>query len=396
MVLPPRTQRSGSDAHNKVRPRSLPTWPRLGEGEQLHATTYTAVMGGLRGIGSCVLALTTWVWIGAGCAADSPSGANDDATIATSGIGGGDDASQATESDTGQTPAGATSAATPSPGDSTTGDGTDDGPPPAVFDLGALPDSPMLEEGCRKVDFLFVIDNSGSMSAQQTQMLASFDGFITAIQSSLEDSVDSYHVGVISSDAYTGNAPGCNTLGALVSQTSAGGVCNFADGGRFATEADDLTVAFPCMATLGTGGSGVEQPITGAIAALDPVMAGPGGCNEGFLRDDAILVVVVLTDDPPYSTMDDANLSLDTSGWYDAFVAAKNGDPEALVVIGFVPYMDVSCVIFTLESPNLISFVESFGEQGVLASICEPDFAPAFAETVGTITSTCQNFEPPA
>jgi len=254
----------------------------------------------------------------------------------------------------------------------------------------------MLEEGCRKVDFLFVIDNSGSMSAQQTQMLASFDGFITAIQSSLEDSVDSYHVGVISSDAYTGNAPGCNTLGALVSQTSAGGVCNFADGGRFATEADDLTVAFPCMATLGTGGSGVEQPITGAIAALDPVMAGPGGCNEGFLRDDAILVVVVLTDDPPYSTMDDANLSLDTSGWYDAFVAAKNGDPEALVVIGFVPYMDVSCVIFTLESPNLISFVESFGEQGVLASICEPDFAPAFAETVGTITSTCQNFEPPA
>src|SRR5690242_15742838 len=35
------------------------------------------------------------------------------------------------------------------------------------FDLGVLPDSPPLEEGCGMVDFLFVIDNSGSMSDEQ-------------------------------------------------------------------------------------------------------------------------------------------------------------------------------------------------------------------------------------
>ncbi len=292
-----------------------------------------------------------------------------------------------------------TSASTTSP-ESTTGStsspATTNVDPP-LFDLGTLPDSPKFDMGCRKVDFLFVIDNSGSMSAQQMQLLASFDGFIQAIQDSLEDSVDSYHVGVITSDAYSANAPGCNTLGALVSQTQAGGDCTpFAGGGRFATEMDDLSVKFPCMAEVGAFGSGVEQPVTGAIAAFDPAMAMAGACNEGFLRDDAILVLVVLTDDPPAGTLDDANLMTDTTGWHDAIVAAKNGDPEALVVIGFVPWMDVSCVVFGIESPNLIGFVESFGEQGVLASICEPDFGPAFASTVETIVSTCENFEPPA
>jgi hypothetical protein len=265
------------------------------------------------------------------------------------------------------------------------------------FDLGLLPDAPMLEMGCSKVDFLFVIDNSGSMSAQQTQLLASFQGFIDAIQASLQDSVDSYHVGVITSDAYSSNAPGCNVLGGLVTQTQAGGNCApFAEGGRYATDMDDLSAKFPCMANVGAFGSGTELPVTATIAAFDPAMSQPGACNEGFLRDDAILVLVVLTDDPPYDgTMDDAHPMAMTAGWHDAIVAAKNGDPEAMVVIGFVPWTDVTCVVFNIESPNLIDFVQSFGEQGVIASICEPDFGPVFAQTVETIVTTCENFDPP-
>ncbi len=284
---------------------------------------------------------------------------------------------------------------TSGPADSSDGGGTDG--TMIKFDLGVMPDAPMLEQGCSKVDFLFAIDNSGSMSAQQTQLLNSFQGFIDAIQASLEGTVDSYHVGVITSDAYSANAPGCMTLGSLVSQTQAGGNCMpFAEGGRFATEQDDLSVKFPCMASVGAFGSGVEQPVTATLAALDPAMAGAGGCNEDFLRDDAILVLVVLTDDPPVaSTMDDANLMTDTTGWYDAIVAAKNGDPEAMVVIGFVPWNDVSCVVFGTESPNLIDFVMSFGKQGAIASICEPDFGPVFAETISTIVTTCENFDPP-
>jgi hypothetical protein len=273
------------------------------------------------------------------------------------------------------------------------------GPPPVTFDLGILPDIGELEEsGCQGIDFLFVIDNSGSMTQQQTQLLASFSGFIDAIQTSLEN-VDSYHVGVVTSDNYAGNAPGCNTIGDLVTQTSGFGSSNavcgpFAAGQRFATDQDDLQQVFPCIAQVGTSGSPIEQPVTATVAALDPANAAAGACNEGFIREDAILVVVIVTDDPPNSfDFDDAHAGTDTSGWFDAVVAAKGGDVESVVMIGFVP-LDAAATCTFGVSPNLINFVEAFGEQGVLASICEPDYAPIFASSIETIETTCDNFIP--
>ncbi len=267
----------------------------------------------------------------------------------------------------------------PTTGDSTTGDPTTGEP----------------VEGCGSVDFLFVIDNSGSMSAQQTQLLASFPGFIQAITASLGEAADSYHVGVVTSDAYEHNEPGCTGIGNLVTQTGGLGSseqdCSplLTPGNRFATEMDDLEMAFNCMAQVGTDGSGIEQPVTATIAALEDA----GACNAGFLRDEAILVVVVITDDPPWDPdVDDAHPSTDTTMWYDDVVAAKNGDPEAMVVVGFVPWMNTTCVFQNLESPNLISFVEDFGDQGLLASICEPDFGPALADAVATIVTTCEEF----
>jgi hypothetical protein len=281
----------------------------------------------------------------------------------------------------------------------TTIEGEDSTGNPITFDLGIIPDSPPFDMGCRKVDFLFIVDNSGSMTAQQAQLLASFPGFINAMQDALEGVVDSYHVGVLTSDNYSGNAPGCNTLGDLVTQTAGFGAANqvctpFAAGGRFATEADDLEVKFPCMAQVGTSGSPIEQPVTALIASFDPSKTGSGDCNDDFLRDDAILVVVIVTDDPPYNfDMDDAHPATNTTNWYSDVIAAKNDDPEALVVIGFIPWMNVSCT--GAESPNLIAFIDSFGEHGVKASICEPDFGPVFASTIETIVTTCENFDPP-
>ena len=284
---------------------------------------------------------------------------------------------------------------TGAPGDD---DDDDVDPPPIDFDLGTIPDAPMETEfGCQGIDFLFVVDNSGSMSAQQTQLLASFPGFITGIENSLEN-VDSYHVGVITSDNYSGNEPGCQSLGDLVTQTSGFNssdmVCGpFSSGLRFATDEDDLQSVFPCMAHVGSSGSPIEQPVTATIAALDPIKAEPGACNEGFIREDAILVVVIVTDDPIISfDMDDAHPNTDTTGWYDAVIAAKGGDVESIVVIGFIPWMDTSCN--GGASPNLIGFLESFGDQGVMASICEPDFGPVFASTIETIETTCDNFVP--
>ena len=299
--------------------------------------------------------------------------------------------------------ASATDSATTSATTSATGASATDGDTDTDSMTGATtmgePDLPP-EEGCGGIDFLFVIDNSGSMEGEQAQLLASFPAFIAAIEASLGELTDSYHVGVITSDAYQGNAPGCTGLGDLVTQTAGAGssdqVCTpFAEGNRYATEMDDLATVFPCIAQVGTTGSGVERPVSATIAALDPANGGAGACNEGFIRDEALLVVVILTDDPPYAPdLDDAHPTTDTTGWVDAVLAAKNDDPEAVVVMGFVPWMETGCVALDIDSPNLVGFVEEFGDQGVLASICEPDYGPAFAEAVSTIVSTCEEFMP--
>jgi hypothetical protein len=224
-------------------------------------------------------------------------------------------------------------------------------------------------------------------------VLATAPDFIAAIQNELER-VSSYHVGVITSDAYASNEAGCTSLGDLVTQTQMQGECGpFAGGGRFATEADDLSAAIVCMADVGSFGSPIEQPVTASIEAVSEANAAPGACNEGFLRESSILVLVIVTDDPPYDfDLDDAHPDTDTSGWYQAIIDAKGGNPEAVVVIGFIPWEDVSCVPLGLESQNLIGFVDAFGEQGTKASICEPDFGPVFASTLETIRSTCESF----
>jgi hypothetical protein len=305
---------------------------------------------------------------------------------------------------TGPTSAEATTAEGSGP--SSSGSGSSSSGPAPIFDVG-LADMPG-DAGCHKADFLFVIDDSGSMAEHQQQLLDSFPGFIEAILGSL-DQLDSVQVGVITSDAYAFNEPGCQELGALVTQTgganSSMAVCTpFVGGKRFFTDEDSLAAVFNCVGRVGTEGSGQELPLTATVQALQPELVGVGGCNEGFLRPDAVLVVVIVTDDPPFpDTPDDAWPLVDTTWMHDALVEAKGGDETSIVMIGVVPWDDTSCVCpwccpgYGCMAPhaNAIELVESFGDQGVLASVCSADYAPVLADTIETIDATCAGFVPP-
>jgi hypothetical protein len=69
-------------------------------------------------------------------------------------------------------------------------------------------------------------------------------------------------------------------------------------GGRSTNYIGTLEDAFACMATIGYQGCGVEQPLEALRRALqDPA-------NDGFLRDDAMLLVVFLTDEDDSSGTD--------------------------------------------------------------------------------------------
>ncbi len=270
------------------------------------------------------------------------------------------------------------------------------------------------EIGCERVDILFVIDNSGSMRDEQSNLANSVPSFISEIQTQLAGA-DSYHIGVISTDEYEYN-DGCTDEGALVIATggddSSEGVCGpYADGYTYMTENDDLDVAFTCAALIGTDGDSDERPMQTMQAALSPDMNGSGGCNEGFLRDDALLVIVVIADeedDHETEACDQdaySGSSGDPEDWFANVVAAKGGVEANVVVLTLVgppgPDPEVCPLLDKCDggvegaevAERMTSFTNMF-TNGIVGRICEPSYGSFFSEAVGTISTACDNFVP--
>jgi hypothetical protein len=71
--------------------------------------------------------------------------------------------------------------------------------------------------------------------------------------------------------------------------------CELAGGRRYLTEEqDDFAAAFECILNVGQTGAvtrGTSKPWS---RPSGPTLNAPDGCNAGFLRPDAMLVVVVL------------------------------------------------------------------------------------------------------
>ena len=130
-----------------------------------------------------------------------------------------------------------------------------------------------------QVDILWVIDDSSSMAAEQQLLADGIDVFMADIDASGTD----FHLGVTSTSFET-------TGGALV--TSAPGQP------AYLTNADaNYKTEFQARALLGTAGSDKEKGIAAGNFALQPSMVGPGGPNEGFLRPDAQLLLVYVSDE---------------------------------------------------------------------------------------------------
>lgn len=276
------------------------------------------------------------------------------------------------------------------------------------------------EQGCKAIDFLFVIDNSGSMGDNQSNLVSSFPGFIQKIQATVAD-VDSYHIMVVKTDekwndctvecsffpglCQFGNINGCdgapsvcdNTLGAGVNfpigNDASNQYCNLTGGQRFITPSepfDLLANRFTCIAKVGTDGSGSERQIESLSAALNPAINGPGGCNSGFLRDDAVLVITIITDE------EDSHSPGTPAAWIEHVVAQKGGDSSGIVVLGLINDTDAVSPVCGTESQDpakIREFVEGFPNR-ILGSVCEANYAPFFDQAVDLIDTTCDEFDP--
>lgn len=130
-------------------------------------------------------------------------------------------------------------------------------------------------------DVLFVVDNSCSMDDEQADLGSNFGSFLNYAQSAGVD----YQIAVTTTDVDVGGLAGrfVNQGGAQIitpMTANAAGV-------------------FQQNTSLGTFGSGREQGLEGAYLALsDPLI---NGANRGFLRLDAALAVIVVSDEEDQS-----------------------------------------------------------------------------------------------
>ena len=177
----------------------------------------------------------------------------------------------------------------------------------------------------RNIDILFLIDDSGSMAQEQQSLAQNFVNFINVLKS-IEGGLPNVHIGVISSNVGTapvGADAKCNGQGdnGILQvdglQTSPGvhqGCPALTDGNRFirdvATDEEDpsqrsfnysgaLEDQFACMAQLGIQGCGFEQHFEAMKRALEN-----NNENQGFLRDDAFLAVIIVADEDDCSAFD--------------------------------------------------------------------------------------------
>ncbi len=202
-----------------------------------------------------------------------------------------------------------------------------------------------------QADILFVIDNSGSMVGEQSQLGQSFGAFT----SKLEDYFGSnYRIAVITTGVESYNCPRCDTLpfpGSCMNDTG--------ESGRFQNNIchNDGTIDFPdyvcrtdpdcpkvvlpakknCfyddsgafaegMVFTGINGCGYERGLSPVITALSGNLI--NSWNSNFLRKDATLVVVVISDENDCGEVGDVTEGIPGISGDACYYAAKGVDPD--------------------------------------------------------------------
>jgi hypothetical protein len=194
-----------------------------------------------------------------------------------------------------------------------------------------------------RVDMLFVVDDSGSMSQEQAALAMEFPRLLRKLTSGDHDEdgmaeqaqVTDLHLGVVSTNLGAAGVPDIDKCGgvgddALLARSGNGAACSdeypvFLSYEAGTTDAAQLGVDFGCIATLGTNGCGFEQQLEVALKALwpssDPTITftaldfehslGRGDReNAGFLRNGAdgglaaTLAIVLVTDEDDCSVWD--------------------------------------------------------------------------------------------
>lgn len=139
----------------------------------------------------------------------------------------------------------------------------------------------------RKLDVLFVIDNSGSMGPVQNKVVQSIPRFVNEFK---ENGYD-FRMAVTTTDAYYGDqfsGAGCSLC--HESQSAFRGSPRFVD-----QNTPQLIEKFVANINVGISGSGDERAFSSFKAALQSPM------NASFHRPEAYLAVIIISDEEDFS-----------------------------------------------------------------------------------------------
>ena len=163
----------------------------------------------------------------------------------------------------------------------------------------------------RKVDILFMVDDSSSMRLTQERLTAGFPTLMNTLTALLPDGLPNVHVAVISSDmgAGDGSVASCDSSGGKngIFQYTARGNCaatNLAQGATFIIDSGaqrnytgPIANVFACIAALGESGCGFENQLASVLRSLGADGQAAPAENQGFLRDEALLAIVMVTNE---------------------------------------------------------------------------------------------------
>jgi hypothetical protein len=142
-----------------------------------------------------------------------------------------------------------------------------------------------------KVDVLIMVDDSSSMQVYQNSLAGQIMSMVAALNALRMD----YHFAVTTSSVPVNMNSGSSLMGGRFVGIPA----------YFTNSTPNLQTNLPLRLKRGYSGSDLEQGILSVQTALSP--ANLTGAGAGFLRDDAFLAIIYLSNDTDYSNISPAD-----------------------------------------------------------------------------------------
>jgi hypothetical protein len=265
--------------------------------------------------------------------------------------------------------------------------GPDDVPRPTP-DAAPQPDAPApVAVACKRVDVVIAVDASSSMTEELTAIrdtvFPAFADRLVLVGEGLED----FRVGTL--DA-------CPIPASLHTRGAATADCAFHGGNPWIESASPaLADEFACVGDIFLGDiectqdNDDEQPASAAAAALlEPYGA---TANAGFLRDDALLVVVAITDEDEQPT----GAAQTAAEVRDQLLATKGGDAGRVVLLGIGGGSDCQGVYGDAdEAIKLREITSLFGDRGLFWDLCDGQLEDGLEAALSVIDDACEELPP--